>query len=206
MVVHPAPGNWSHTFVNALLYHCEKLSADKNHRPGIVHRLDKNTSGVLLAAKRYDIQDNLITLFSERKIKKEYLAICQGTLKDQVVSCPIKRHPKDRKKMAIISSGKEAVTELKLLAYDKNFSLILARPFTGRTHQIRLHLKHLNCPVIGDELYGKKIPNVKRQYLHASKLEFQHPVFKKLITIKAPLFSDMKNFINSCFGEKSLLD
>lgn len=197
MVVHPACGNWSNTFVNALLYHCQNLACiDDKIRPGIVHRLDKDTTGVLLAAKTQKAHQNLITQFKERKIKKTYLAIVINKPQDQIIDLPISRHPIKRKEMAISEHGKAAITEIKLLAYNEKLALILAVPQTGRTHQIRVHLKHINSPVLGDTVYGNKNFNnhykVEKQLLHAYILEFFHPITNEPMKIMAPLSNEFK--------------
>jgi 23S rRNA pseudouridine1911/1915/1917 synthase len=204
MVVHPAPGNWSSTFVNALLFYCKNLPIENNQlRPGIVHRLDKNTSGVLLAAKTKEAQEKLILSFSQRTIKKEYLAICTGNFQNQTVSAPIGRHPNMRQKMAIVPSGKDAVTEFSLLSSKDNFLLISAKPLTGRTHQIRVHLQSIKTPILGDTLYGNPSMNEKfsisRQFLHAHRLSFLHPISQKPLEIIAPLPKDMEEFIEKHF-------
>jgi 23S rRNA pseudouridine1911/1915/1917 synthase len=201
MVVHPAHGNWSNTFVNALLYHCKDLKKNSDDiRPGIVHRLDKDTTGVLLAAKTQRAQQMLIDLFKARKIIKKYLAITINKPEDQIINAPISRHLVNRKEMAISDIGKESITEIKLLAFNDKISLILAIPKTGRTHQIRVHLKHINCPILGDPIYGfssaNKNFNVTSPLLHAYILEFTHPFTNEIIKITAPVDQDLKKFIN----------
>lgn len=194
MVVHPAPGNWSGTFVNALLAHCKGcVPGDDPIRPGIVHRLDKETSGVLLAAKTISSHKKLIELFSNRKIEKLYLAICHGKPPNGVIDKPIGRHPVKRKEMCILPDGKEALTEINVAAFNEKYSLVIAKPKTGRTHQIRVHLKHLNAPVLGDSLYGKKEDS--RHLLHAYKLQFEHPITKEPMKLIAPIPQDMVGWI-----------
>lgn len=200
MVVHPACGNWSNTFVNALLYHCKDLVSLKDEiRPGIVHRLDKDTTGVLLAAKTQIAQQNLINQFKDRKIKKTYLAICINHPKDQIIDLPISRHPINRKEMKVDENGKEAITEIKVINSNEKLSLVLLTPQTGRTHQIRVHLKHINAPVLGDVIYGNKNFNdnykVYSQLLHAHILEFLHPITNEFMKIIAPLNDEFKKFI-----------
>lgn len=203
MVVHPAPGNWSGTFVNALLHHCKNLSSLDNLRPGIVHRLDKETSGILIAAKNENSHRKLINQFSSRKIEKNYLAVCFGSPKNQIISAPIGRHLTKRKEMTVKEDGKEAITEIISLGQKENLSLILARPRTGRTHQIRVHMKHIQAPILGDEVYGSekinKKFNVRRQLLHAYSIFFDHPSTNKKIKLEAPLPSDFQEFIDK-FG------
>lgn len=197
MVVHPATGNWSGTFVNALLHHCKQLcesSTSSDLRPGIVHRLDKDTSGLLIAAKTPIAQQRLITLFAERKIHKEYLAICIGNPGDIEINAPIGRHPIHRKLMAIVPEGKSALTYCKTLSYNEKLSLVRIVLATGRTHQIRVHLKHVGHPVLGDPAYGNPQMNSKygiaRQMLHAQLLRFNHPVSGTVLELQAPLPPD----------------
>lgn len=196
MVVHPAPGNWSNTFVNALLNHCS-LPETSDVRPGIVHRLDKETSGVLIAAKTDLAHQKLSELFASRQMQKEYVAIVIGKVVSQTINLPIKRCPIHRKKMIVCpDEGKEALTEVELLGFNGNLSKLLLKPKTGRTHQIRVHLKHLGNPVLGDKLYGKASINERykadRHYLHAKKLSFTHPITGKLLTLEAPLPKEME--------------
>lgn len=193
MVVHPAVGNWSGTFVNALLYHCN-LQKDGTLRPGIVHRLDKETSGVLLAAKNTDAQTKLMESFQKRAVKKTYLAIVQGNPGEGTINLPIGRHPVDRKKMAIVEGGREAITHFKTLATDGKFSLVEVDLETGRTHQIRVHFKERKTPIVGDPLYGRG-EGAKRQMLHAWKLSFPHPKTGAHIVVTAPLPLDFQELM-----------
>ncbi|HSX04223.1 MAG TPA: RluA family pseudouridine synthase [Rhabdochlamydiaceae bacterium] len=205
MVVHPGAGNPSKTFANALMFHCKNLKKEDFDplRPGIVHRLDKETSGVLIAAKTYEAHQNLVKQFSERKVKKTYLAICVGNLEPGIISAPIQRHPIHRKEMAISPAGKESITHVKVLGSHNGTCLVEAEPITGRTHQIRVHLKHRGAPVLGDFLYGSDKANshfdAKRQYLHAHRLKFKHPTLEKILELKAPIPADMKEFISKNF-------
>ena len=200
MVVHPGCGNWSKTFVNALLFHCKDIVChDNNIRPGIVHRLDKYTTGVLLSAKTQKAHQNLINQFKERKTKKKYLAIAVNKPINQIVNAPINRHPVKRKEMTVDEKGKKAITDIKVLAYNDQLSLILAIPKTGRTHQIRVHLKYLNCPILGDQIYGNKNINnnlkISKPLLHAHILEFFHPINNEPMKITAPAGEKLKKFI-----------
>lgn len=200
MVVHPAPGHPTGTFVNALLYHCRSLPP-QDLRPGIVHRLDKETSGVLLAAKTVEAHKKLIEAFSRREIEKEYQAVVVGNPGEKVIDEPIGRHPLKRKEMTILEKGRHATTIIETLKFSKGFSLVKAKPITGRTHQIRVHLKLINTPVIGDTLYGpvklsRKL-KVERHLLHAYRLTFPHPTNGKKITIEAPLPEDFKSFLKN---------
>jgi len=200
MVVHPAVGNWTGTFVNALLYHCREISSeDSTLRPGIVHRLDKETSGVLIAAKTSKVQQKLTELFASRQIYKEYLAICIGRPKDGEIDAPIGRHPVHRKQMAIVPTGRKAISFCKTKAWNEKLSIVQVVISTGRTHQIRVHLKYLGTPILGDGLYGNiqinKQYGVDHQLLHASVLRFIHPITGQPLEFKAPPPSSMIKFI-----------
>jgi len=199
MVVHPAPGHSQSTSINALLYHCGSLPAQDLIRPGLVHRLDKETSGVLLAAKTIKAHQNLIHAFSARKVEKEYLAIVLGNPGEKIVDKQIGRHPHKRKEMTVLEEGRHATTIIETLKFSHGFSLVRAKPITGRTHQIRVHLKYLKTPVVGDHLYGtKKLNNklrIERHLLHAHCLAFSHPIHGKRIEVQAPLPGDFKSFL-----------
>lgn len=200
MVVHPAPGHWSGTFVNALLAHCkEKIPGTDPMRPGIVHRLDKDTTGVLLAAKTLPAHQKLIEMFSTQKMEKLYLAICQGKPTNRIIEMPIGRHPVHRKEMTVLPDGREAITEIQVAACNDRASLVLAKPKTGRTHQIRVHLKHIGCPIIGDPLYGKGELH-PRPLLHAYRLSFLHPINGMPIRLVAPIPEDMKEWLRKLCG------
>jgi 23S rRNA pseudouridine1911/1915/1917 synthase len=200
LVVHPAPGNWSKTFVNGLLFYLNRQSDHNDVRPGIVHRLDKNTSGVLLAAKDDLTQRKLVELFANREMEKVYYAVTHGNPGACVVDQPIARHSHRRQEMAITSgeTGRKAVTICTTIHYNESYSIAMLKPKTGRTHQLRVHLRHLNSPVVGDTVYGPKRTkhNVERQLLHAYSLTFIHPITGKSLTITAPLHEDLKAFIN----------
>ncbi len=194
MVVHPAPGHYSKTLVNALLGYCQnKLPGKYTVRPGIVHRLDKDTSGVLLAAKTEKCQMKLLSFFYHKKIRKDYLAICIGKPPNGSITLPIGRHPKKRKEMAVVEGGRPAETHFQLLAYKNGLSLVLARPITGRTHQIRVHLKQLGTPILGDPIYGT--PNKGRMMLHAHCTKFVHPITSIPMDIFAPIPEEMKKLL-----------
>ncbi len=200
MVVHPAVGNWTGTLVNALLYYCDTLPVEQsNLRPGIVHRLDKETSGVIVTAKTLQAQQKMVELFSSRKVEKKYLAICLGKPWQEKVCQPIGRHPVRRKEQAIIPEGKEATSLIKVIQSNDKLSLVEVQILTGRTHQIRVHLKSIHAPVLGDSTYGNPSTNLKykakRQFLHASSLKFFHPFTQKTIEVKADLPEDMATFI-----------
>jgi 23S rRNA pseudouridine1911/1915/1917 synthase len=214
MVVHPGAGVDHGTLVHAVLHHCRDLSGiGGKSRPGIVHRLDKGTSGVILIAKNDFTHHHLSKQFSERRIKKEYLAIVHGDVSWTAVTIDagIARHPVHRKKMCISDKGRPARTAFQRLATGPESSLILAKPESGRTHQIRVHLLHAGCPVLGDPLYGAgRMPHLKnaslKQYLkmlngfclHAHKLAFRHPRTDELLDLKAPLPQDFLYLLQLC--------
>lgn len=200
LVVHPAVGNWTGTFVNALLYHCQHLPIGDSLRPGIVHRLDRETSGVLLAAKEERTQRLLVHAFAQREIHKEYRAICIGNPGMRTINAPIGRHPTKRKEMAVLQTGgKEAETRVETLSTGEGLSYLRLIPKTGRTHQLRVHLKSIQSPILGDAVYGSPSLNQKfktsRQLLHAYSLRFQHPITQEEIEVKAPLPQDMEKFV-----------
>ena len=183
MVVHPAPGHFSGTLVNALMYHCrDGLSGINGElRPGIVHRIDKNTSGLLAVAKSDIAHAGLSEQIKEHSFTREYLAICYGNIKEEerTVDAPIGRHKTDRKRMCVTQlNSKPAVTHIKVLERYSGFTYILCRLETGRTHQIRVHLSYIGHPIAGDDVYGpsKVITQLNGQCLHAYKLGFIHPV------------------------------
>ncbi|MBQ3330992.1 MAG: RluA family pseudouridine synthase [Ruminococcus sp.] len=183
MVVHPAPGHFSGTLVNALMYHCgESLSGINGElRPGIVHRIDKNTSGLLVVAKSDIAHAGLSEQIKDHSFTRAYLAICYGNIKEdeRTVDAPIGRHKTDRKKMCVTQeNSKPAVTHIRVLERYDGFTYILCRLETGRTHQIRVHLAHIGHPIAGDDVYGpsKVITSLHGQCLHAYQLGFVHPV------------------------------
>lgn len=255
MVVHPAPGNWSGTFVNALLYHCQQLPSQdtlrarkgltsqsetarklpriddrksvhisnidrlaiddprgfgtvsdaeinplRALRPGIVHRLDKDTSGVLIAAKTSEMHHKLTELFATRKIYKEYWAIAVGNPGDTSIDAPIARHPVHRKKMAIDPNGRQATSYCKTIAYNEALSFVKIVITTGRTHQIRVHMQHLGSPILGDPVYGNMTLNKKyhvdHQLLHAAVVRFNHPITSKEMTFVAEPPTKLQFFID----------
>jgi 23S rRNA pseudouridine1911/1915/1917 synthase len=189
MVVHPGAGHKGGTLVSGLLHHFGSLSQIGGvERPGIVHRLDKETSGCLVVAKTDSAHRSLAAQFAGREVGKIYLALVSGTPRRHsgVVDAPISRHPVNRKKMAVcaIGCGRPAVTEYRVLCSAGGVTLVECRPRTGRTHQIRVHLKHLGCPVLGDPLYGRR-GSFSRHMLHAWKLEFRHPFDGRLLAFEA---------------------
>jgi 23S rRNA pseudouridine1911/1915/1917 synthase len=194
MVVHPAAGNWEGTIVNALLHHCAALSGiGGTQRPGIVHRLDKETSGCLVAAKNDAAHQALARQFAGRAVTKIYLALAAGTLPrlHGTIDAPIGRHPVQRKKMTVVAPerGRSARTDYRVLGPCAGGTLVECTLHSGRTHQIRVHLKHLGHPVLGDEVYGKR-GDFTRQMLHAWKLGFEHPRTGERMDFKAPIPPD----------------
>ena len=194
MVVHPAAGHSEGTLVNALLGSLDELSGiGGEKRPGIVHRLDKDTSGVMMVAKNDETQTELSRMLKDREIEKHYLALAEGIMKEKegVIVAPIGRSKKDRKKMAVDPDGRPAVTEWKVLAEGRNCSLLDVHILTGRTHQIRVHMRSIQHPVCGDPLYGfEKGVKVPCLMLHARSLSFLHPRTKEKKTFQAPLPGD----------------
>lgn len=195
MVVHPAPGTPSGTLVNALLSHLDAAPTDDPIRPGIVHRLDKETSGVIIVAKNSIAHERLSEMFAKRLIEKRYLAITVGTPPlETTIDEPIGRNPRNRQKMTVREGGKRAVSHVKRLETSGELSLVEVAIETGRTHQIRVHLAHLRTPVLGDSTYGSPGANsaygAARQMLHAKRLIFKHPMTGDLLTLDAPLPDD----------------
>jgi 23S rRNA pseudouridine1911/1915/1917 synthase len=192
LVVHPAAGHQTGTLVNALLHHCQTLSGiGGEQRPGIVHRLDKDTSGCLVAAKSDSAHQALARQFAGREVTKIYLALAAGRFarRSGVIEESIGRHPVQRKKMAIVTRGRAARTDYRVLADIEGGALVECTLHTGRTHQIRVHLKHLGHPVLGDEVYGRR-GAYPRQMLHAWKLGFAHPRTGAPLSFESPLPKD----------------
>jgi len=180
MVVHPAPGNYNGTLVNALLFHCKDLSSINGIiRPGIVHRIDKDTSGVLVVAKNDEAHNKLSEQLKDHSMKREYYALVEGRLKNDkgIIDKPLARNKKDRLKMGIVEGGKRAVTHYEVLERFNGYTLIKCILETGRTHQIRVHMASIGFPLVGDPLYGfkKQRFKLKGQMLHAKTLGFVHP-------------------------------
>jgi 23S rRNA pseudouridine1911/1915/1917 synthase len=202
LVVHPAAGHWSGTLVNALVHHRGAKLAQRGgkERLGLVHRLDKDTSGLLLIAKTDEVHERLALDFSQRKVKKVYLALCWGIFQRPAGECrgPIGRHPVHRKKMAVLKNvgrGRVAWTDYRVLAQGKMGAEVECALHTGRTHQIRVHLSHLGHPIWGDLVYGSTHPlrdgfKPARQMLHAARLEIAHPLTGELLRLEAPLPAD----------------
>ena len=202
MVVHPAPGHYSGTLVNALLYHCKDSLSGINGeiRPGIVHRIDMNTTGSLLVCKNDYAHNHIAIQIKEHSVNRIYKGIVIGNLRDMegLIDAPIGRNPKDRKKMAVVANGKNAITHYKVLEQYKGYSLVEFKLETGRTHQIRVHMASIGHPLLGDDLYGPtKCPyKLTGQSLHAETLGFIHPVSLDYIETKAPLPDYFINLIN----------
>lgn len=187
LVVHPAPGHYEKTLANALVHYLGRLQDfSDTQRPGIIHRLDKDTSGVILCAKTLYAHKMMTQAFADKTVKKNYLALCHNKPSIFCINKPIKRHPVKRKEMSIQEGGRASITQIELLKHQDHLSLILAQPVTGRTHQIRLHLKSINCPIVSDPIYGSIHPSYPRLMLHAYQLEFIHPRSKKDIILRAP--------------------
>ena len=178
LAVHPAPGHPDHTLVNALLSHLPGLAeTDDSLRPGIVHRLDKDASGIMVVAKNNAAQLNLIDQFKARSVVKAYLVLVTGHLtpEDGVIEAPIGRDPRNRKRMTVVAEGRAARTQYHVIKYMGNYTLLEVRTETGRTHQIRVHLLAIGYPVVGDATYGVKSAFLSRQFLHACRLGFHLP-------------------------------
>ncbi len=215
MVVHPARSNTHGTLVNALVYYFDNLSDGIGElRPGIVHRLDKNTTGVMAVAKNNIAQWRIAKQFELRAVSKRYLAIVHGTpeLTADRISAPLGIHPREREKYAVrTETGKESITFYEVLEEFRGYSLLKLKPKTGRTHQIRVHLSHIKHPIVGDETYGGKLvypwqladtepatqePVIARCALHAWTLEFKHPTTEEMVKFEAPLPNDMQTLLD----------
>jgi 23S rRNA pseudouridine1911/1915/1917 synthase len=193
MVVHPAIGNQSGTLVNALMHHIQSLSdLGGMIRPGIVHRLDKQTSGVMVVAKNNQTHERLSQMFAKHQVKKTYLALVYGVIEEDqaMINAPIGRHQNDRQKMDVTAkNSKQAITRFKVLERFANATLVSVEIDTGRTHQIRVHFKYINHPVINDPKYGRLKEKVTDygQYLHSYHLEFVHPTTGKQMSFESPI-------------------
>lgn len=199
MVVHPAPGHIDDTLVNALLARYPDMEGVEGLRPGIVHRLDKDTSGLIIVAKRARMQAAMIEQMKQHQVEKRYLALVEGVFSvDQgSIDAPIGRDPRHRQQMAITATGsREARTHFRVLERFRRHTLLLLQLETGRTHQIRVHLKAIGHPVVGDPVYGSGNTrgnlSLKRQFLHAYQLKFVHPITGKVLELEAPLPEDLK--------------
>lgn len=197
IVVHPTLDHPSGTVVNGILNHLESELKNDKLRPGIVHRLDKDTSGVLVVAKNEKTLENLKKQFKTRTVKKTYIALVHREVEKQtgLINNPIGRHPKFKSKFNVDSNGKEAQTKYFVLKRFPKFTLLELQPQTGRTHQLRVHLSHLGHPIVGDKLYGGKML-LPRQFLHASKLELLDPKNKKTLNFEAKMPKDLLTFLD----------
>lgn len=205
MVVHPAPSNYSGTLVNALMYHCKDSLSGINGviRPGIVHRIDKNTSGLLIVAKTDVAHLGLAEQIKDHSFTREYEAIVLGRFKNLTgtVNAPIGRHPVDRKKMCVTEkNSKEAVTHYEVLQQFDKHSHIKCILETGRTHQIRVHMAYIGHSVLGDDVYGKPYKNLEGQCLHAKKIGFIHPITKEYLEFDSPLPKYFQKALKSVGG------
>lgn len=206
MVVHPAAGNHSGTLVNAILYHCKGSLSGINGvmRPGIVHRIDKNTSGLLVVAKNDSAHNLLAEQIKEHSLTREYEAVVYGNLKNDsgTVDAPIGRHPVKRKQMAVVEGGRNAVTHYSVLERMNGFTHVKLRLETGRTHQIRVHMAYIGHPVAGDDVYGphKVITKLGGQCLHARKIGFIHPETHEYMEFTSDLPKYFTDFLKDCRG------
>jgi len=194
LTVHPAPGHPSHTLVNAILAHCPSIAVKGSVRPGIVHRLDKNTSGLMVVAKNDAAHQHLTTQIKARSLVKRYLVLVHGRLSPErgIIEAPIGRDPKNRKRMAVVSTGREARTQYRVIRYLDDYTLLQITLETGRTHQIRVHLSAIGFPVVGDEVYGRKWSHLKRQFVHACRLGFRLPSTGQYVEFSSKLPPDLE--------------
>jgi len=195
LTVHPAPGHSGHTLVNAILAHCPDLvTSSETMRPGIVHRLDKDTSGLIVIAKNDFAREYLAAQFKSRTVTKGYLVLVKGRLSPEqgVIEASIGRDPRRRQRMAIVEGGKEATTKYQVRKYLDGYTLLEVAPVTGRTHQIRIHLSAIGFPVVGDPVYGVRSAHLNRQFIHAYHLGFRLPSTKEYRDFVAPLPADLE--------------
>ena len=199
MVVHPAPGHYSGTLVNALMFHCKDSLSGINGeiRPGIVHRIDMNTTGSLLVCKNDKAHNDIAAQIKVHSVNRIYKGIVVGNFKDEegTINAPIGRNPKDRKKMAVVPDGRDAITHFTVLEQYKGFSFVQFKLGTGRTHQIRVHMAHIGHPLLGDDVYGKPVKNLQGQTLHAETIGFVQPTTKEYVEVKAPLPEYFENLL-----------
>jgi len=223
LVVHPAPGHWDDTLLNALAARGTRLAGGGEGRPGIVHRLDKDTSGLMVLAKTDDVHRKLSRALSNRQVERIYAALCWGHIDDPVeVDAPIARHPKDRKRMAVLATGRQATTWIEPVARFDVCDFVRVKLATGRTHQIRVHLNHIGHPVVGDPVYGggghrrmtgsqrqrgvavEKV--APRQALHAAELRFEHPITGESCRFRADWPQDLRPLVKVAGNDANLLD
>jgi 23S rRNA pseudouridine1911/1915/1917 synthase len=197
--VHPAPGHPSHTLANAVLAYLPGLAESAEPlRPGIVHRLDKDTSGLIIVAKNRAAHENLADQFKARSVSKSYIVLVKGKLVPEsgVIEAAIGRDPRNRQRMAVVSRGREARTDYRVLKYLGGYTLLEIKPRTGRTHQIRVHLAAIGFPVVGDATYGVASPRLSRQFLHASRLGFKLPSTGRPVEFTSPLPPDLEKALS----------
>ena len=208
LVVHPGSGNYDNTLVNGLMYYTNSLSdVNGEERPGIVHRIDKDTSGLLMVAKTNEAHQILTEYFKNKEVKREYLALITGVFPHETatIDAPIGRDPKDRKKMTVTAdNSKEAVTHLKVIKRYREHTLVSLKLETGRTHQIRVHMKYIGYPVFNDPVYTNKKTTEFGQFLHSYKMEFDHPITKEHMSFECPMPTEMQEFINSLEIDQTL--
>ncbi|ALS76823.1 pseudouridine synthase [Planococcus rifietoensis] len=201
MVVHPAPGHASGTLVNGLMYHCTDLSGINGIvRPGIVHRIDKDTSGLLMVAKNDLAHASLVDQLVEKSVTRKYIALVHGHIAHDkgTIDAPIARDPKERQKMAVVDKGKHAVTHFTVLERFGDFTLVECRLETGRTHQIRVHMRYIGFPLVGDPKYGpRKTMDIGGQALHAGVIGFIHPRTKEYLEFSAPLPAEFEELLET---------
>ena len=205
LVVHPSPGHTTHTLVNALLARCPDLAVFGDAmRPGIVHRLDRDTSGLMIIARNSRAQQYLINQFKDRSVSKGYLVLVRGKLTPSqgIIDAPIGRDPSNRKRMAVVASGRQARTGYKVKEYLDGYTLLDITTETGRTHQIRVHLSAIGYPVVGDPVYGIRSPYVKRQFVHAYRLGFRLPSSGQYREFTCGLSPDLKQAVEMMSGAK----
>lgn len=204
MVVHPAPGHTSCTLVNGLMHHCKDLSCINGvARPGIVHRIDKDTSGLLMVAKNDVAHESLVNQLVEKSVTRKYTALVHGHIAHEkgTIDAPIGRDQKDRQKQAVVDKGKHAVTHFQVIERFGDFTLVECRLETGRTHQIRVHMNYIGFPLAGDPKYGpRKTIDFGGQVLHAGVLGFIHPVTKEYLEFESPLPEDFKQLLEELRG------
>ncbi|PPD58230.1 RluA family pseudouridine synthase [Dehalogenimonas etheniformans] len=193
LTTHPAPGHPDGTLLNALLAKYPELAEEGGERPGIVHRLDKDTSGLMVVARSRQAQAALSAQFKERTVTKTYLVLVKGKLEPRsgIIEAAIGRHPANRKKMAVTEDGREAKSQYRVIQYYKGYTFVEVRIFTGRTHQIRVHLAAIGFPVVGDETYGMKSELFLRQFVHSHRLGFKQPKTDALLSFTSELAPDL---------------
>jgi 23S rRNA pseudouridine1911/1915/1917 synthase len=198
LAVHPAPGKSKDTLANAVLAHCPDLqSVGGTLRPGIVHRLDKDTSGLIVVAKNEQAHASLSAQFKERGVTKVYEALACGDVQppEAIIEAPVGRHPRNHVRMAVVGSGRFSRTAFRAVSRYEGYTLLEVRPTTGRTHQVRVHMASIGHPLAGDALYGKRHPQLRRHFLHASKLGFEHPSSGRPVEFDSDLPQELRAFL-----------